>query len=45
MNDEMVNAPIKQERQAWVRPLVKRLDAGSAENFTGPNQDTAVNIS
>jgi hypothetical protein len=33
------------ERRIWVRPSLKRIDAGSAENDAGPRDDAAVNIS
>lgn len=31
------------DRHEWTRPLLVRLDAGSAENDAGPSTDLAVN--
>jgi len=33
------------KRREWVRPAISRLNAGSAENDVGPNNDLSVNIS
>ena len=33
------------QRREWTKPEIRKLDAGSAEDDSGPNQDAIINPS
>lgn len=45
MNISDVELRPEDERKEWVRPVISRLDAGSAENDVGANEDLSVMVS